>query len=390
MEDSVVPDSAVIHALIASCRADLLSTGIEPQACEDSAAAFHVASLHGLSGLFYRQFLSFRDDSSREFEAVRSAALAEVSRSYRMADELVELQGLFRSQSIEMVAFKGPVLSSRVYPRLSDRSFADLDILIRPADLTRAAELLTASGYTIRQEDEALAGLLNLSHQYHASFARDNGTVVELHWAFNAVRDETLLDTEGMLRRAMAIPVLGAPVMSLTVEDTILHLCVHGFRHRWSQLKWLADIAYLLRGPEPVDWTALEWEARQVECYRMVLLGLGLAHDVLGATLPQPVLRGIKNDKIVRKLVLIHWTAILQDRPLTNREDMLCVMHAREGFREHVKASWGVLSRVFRLTAEDLPPGASLWMKTKAVFSRPARLYREFGWKWVRDVFELR
>jgi hypothetical protein len=39
-----------------------------------------------------------------------------------MADELLELQDRFRDQSIEMVAFKGPVIASRAYPHISDRA----------------------------------------------------------------------------------------------------------------------------------------------------------------------------------------------------------------------------------------------------------------------------
>jgi len=177
--------------------------------------------------------------------------------------------------------------------------------------------------------------------------------------------------------------------MSLTVEDTLLHLCVHGFRHRWSLLKWLVDVAFLLSGTEQIDWTALEREARKVACYRILILGLGLTHDILGVPLPEPILRNIRNDRIVRKLMAVHRRAILENRPLTLLENMQCEINAQEGLREHVKASWAVLSRIFRLTDEDLPQGASTWMKTKAIFRRPGRLYREYGWKWVRDVFEV-
>ena len=289
-----------------------------------------------------------------------------------------------------MVAFKGPVIASRAYPHISDRASVDLDILIRPSDLARAADLLSRSGYIVRREVEELLGLVNRPNEYHASFVRTNGTVVELHWAFSAICERTMLDLEGMLRRAQAVPVLDAPVMSLTVEDTLLHLCVHGFRHRWSLLKWLVDVAFLLSGTEQIDWTALEREARKVGCYRILTLGLGLTHDILGVPLPEPILRNIRNDRIVRKLMAFHRRVILENRRLTHLENMQCEINAQEGLREHVKASWAVLSRIFRLTDEDLPQGASTWMKTKAIFRRPGRLYRKFGWKWLWDVFEVR
>lgn len=387
VEGSAVADSAAVYAVIASCRSDLSSSAFEPGIFEDPAESFQVASEHGLSGLFYRQALSGGQLSSQQIETFRPAVLVEAGRSYRMADELLELQALFREQSIEMVAFKGPVIASRAYPRISDRAGGDLDILIRPSDFARAADLLTRSGYIVRPEDEALLGLLNRTNQYHASFIRSSGTVVELHWALNAIQDGTMLDTEGMLQRAQAVPVLGAPVMSMTVEDTLLHLCVHGFRHRWSLLKWLADVAYLLRGTEPIDWITLEREARQVGCHRILVFGLGLTHNILGAPLPEPILRSIRNDRIARKLIAVHRQAILEDRPLSHLEDIRCEINARERLREHAKASWAVLSRIFRLSTEDLPHDASIWMKTKAVLGRPGRLYQRYGWKWVRDLF---
>jgi hypothetical protein len=183
----------------------------------------------------------------------------------------------------------------------------DLDILIRPSDLARAADLLSRSGYIVRCEDEALLGLLNRPYEYHASFVRrSSGTVVELHWAFNGIHDRTKLDIEGMLRRAQAVPVLGVPVMSS-----------HGGRHSASSLRsWLSasvvatevacgrSLSLEWDGTDRLDSTGAR--SSQSGCYRILTLGLGLTHDILGVPLPEPILRNIRNDRIVRKLMAVH------------------------------------------------------------------------------------
>jgi len=66
-------------------------------------------------------------------------------------------------------------------------------------------------------------------------------------------------------------------------------LCVHGTKHFWDRLAWIVDVAELITA-QPVDWEESLQIAAGMKSTRVLLLGLYLAHEWLGAALPQPVL----------------------------------------------------------------------------------------------------
>jgi hypothetical protein len=65
----------------------------------------------------------------------------------------------------------------------------------------------------------------------------------------------------------------------------LLVLCVHGSKHCWEQLKWLCDVAELVRQPD-LDWSRIEESATRTRVRRMVALALALSRDVLDVELP--------------------------------------------------------------------------------------------------------
>jgi hypothetical protein len=64
----------------------------------------------------------------------------------------------------------------------------------------------------------------------------------------------------------------------------ISSLCEHGTEHLWERLIWICDIA------EPISTGRGSSRTRHAS-ERMLLLGLRLASDVLGAPIPEPMRR---------------------------------------------------------------------------------------------------
>jgi hypothetical protein len=91
-------------------------------------------------------------------------------------------------------------------------------------------------------------------HAYEESYVRNDGNVwVEIHWNLLAV---TPVEMEPLWARVGSTSILGTAVTTLSTADTLIYLCLHGAKHRWVRLAWLADVAALVdRSPE------LEWEA---------------------------------------------------------------------------------------------------------------------------------
>ena len=209
--------------------------------------------------------------------------------------ELVKLLHLFKTHEISAVPFKGPVLASTAYGNLSLRSFGDLDILVQKRDLDRAYQVLRSQDYKrkseLDHEQETDPG-----HSKYHTFVRGNGLVhVDLQWIIAGPHFSFSLDHHHWWERLHVVSLNGSMVPSLPPEETLLILCVHGSKHLWEKLKWICDVAELVRVHGlTMDWSRVIEEAQRLGCQRMLFLGLSLARDLLGTHLSEQVLPLIK------------------------------------------------------------------------------------------------
>jgi hypothetical protein len=262
------------------------------------------ASTHGVMPLLYWHLNAVCP------EAVPGAILEQLRRHFHvntfhnqfLTRELLKLLRLFGAHGIPAVPYKGPALAAAAYGDLAFRQFGDLDILIYKQDLLRAKDLLTAQGYQLELSDEEEATFLRDRYHYH--FVRDAGRLhVEIHWAFTRRYWSFPVDPKRLWERLEPVPLAGATVLSFHPEDLLLILCVHGAKHYWERLAWICDVAELVRVHQGMDWGRVMEQAVRLRSARILSLGLLLARDLVGATLPEKVLRGIQADPVVASLV---------------------------------------------------------------------------------------
>ena len=106
------------------------------------------------------------------------------------------------------------------------------------------------------------------------------GIEVELHWRSSAVQRGAGSGASSLIK----LPGVGL-VPALRAEALFIYLCVHGSGHAWMRLKWLADIAMMLRdAPNAVDlfWAAAVEAGEEVA----VETALRLSSRLLGSDLP--------------------------------------------------------------------------------------------------------
>jgi hypothetical protein len=350
-------------------------------------ATLQCAAKHGLTGLLYRRAAGLSHIPVSALLPMQSAARTQAARNCYLASELVEILAALRRRGIESLAIKGPALVMRAYGNLSNRDFSDLDILVHPHDFEKSRLVLHEREYRAEPQTTSPRELERMNHEI---FVRcEGGVTVELHWQLTADLQRIRIPLEGLWSRSQTVLVLGHLISTLGIEDTLLFLCLHGFKHRWYRLKWLADIAYLMRSEEDVDWRALLSRAAEIGCRRLLVVGLGLAANVFACAIPSPIQAAASADPLTLKLVEEMRSSLIAGCPRNAVQWTVHYLQMRERFRDRAVLSCQLLARICRLTTEDLPPNYTTRDMLVAALNRPARLYRDYGLQWTKPFLGL-
>ena len=229
--------------------------------------------------------------------------------------ELLKLLQLLESSGIPSLPFKGPILAAVAYKNLSLRQFGDLDILVHKRDFMKARDLLISQGY---REWEPLTRTqkvaLSLSRKKDQILISGDGRVrVELHWRLTGRHFSFLLTDDNLWKRLESMSIAGSTVRNLSPEYSLLYLCMHGSRHGWERLGWICDVAELIRTHEEIDWEHVMNQAGQMGNERNLALGLLLATEMLGASLPDYVARRIHLDPVAKSLAAQVWELLFSE-----------------------------------------------------------------------------
>lgn len=272
---------------------DLLGTGVSWE------HLLRAAFQHRVTPLLYQSLSATCPEEvpTEVMDRLRGFYLFNGLRNSRRAQELLGLLALFAEHGIRAIPFKGPVLAEAIYGSLHFRQFVDTDILVREADVRQAGQLLLERGYErsvqeARMSEAQQEVYAELTHQ-NAFWRRDEAIkevmhVVELQWSFASRYFSSPLDPRHVWARPGRAVLAGTPVPSFGHEELILFLCLHGARHLWRQLQWVCDVAEFVRSCEDFNWPRLFERAQRLGMERILLLGLLLAHDLLGTPLPAP------------------------------------------------------------------------------------------------------
>ncbi len=205
--------------------------------------------------------------------------------------ELVRLTGLLRAADIAAVAFKGPVLAAMAYGSIDLRQFVDLDILVRQSDLPRVAEILTAERYLSPHTRREGLATNYFQECEDAFFAAGGMGAVDVHWKITPRSFRFAPAEESFWRRAHAVDLESGTVTAIAPEDLLLYICVHAAKHGWVQLGSICDVAETIRARPAIDLMAILDEATTLGSRRMFLTGIYLAHELVGAPVPEDVCR---------------------------------------------------------------------------------------------------
>jgi len=204
--------------------------------------------------------------------------------------ELKNVNALLQKSDIQMVVLKGPVLSYQVYHTFHHRYYSDLDILIHPGQLEKAALLLQEAGYVAPDGSSPSSIIQREDHlEYNNDFVVRNpatGIVLEVHVGIYVAE---LLDREGeraFMQRASDIEISGHHFRVFSSEFNLVYICFHAAKHMFFRILWLSDIDGYIRevahDPERVIGLA-----RELKMDKMLFISLALVRTYFQTPLPE-------------------------------------------------------------------------------------------------------
>jgi hypothetical protein len=369
-----------INPQIATRVRELIQTGIDWDRLVEKANSWGILPLLS-RGLQTIGTHIIPEDKWNHIQALNFATL---HRSLLLTRELISLLDNFAFHDIPAIPYKGPVLAQSLYGNLALRPFLDLDIITRKNDVHRARDIILSRGYKLTWPEIGLTESQYSAHldaKYNYQFARNVDKIsVELHWTVTPKYFSFPPDPDWLWQRLEPLTFGGTSVLTFPPEDYLLILCAHGANHCWLyRLGMICDIAELLHRNQNLDWDYVLSQARSFGATRVLLLGLLLAHELLGSELPTEMCILISPDLIVKSLAgktIHHFT-----QPDGGELGAFYIPHYHVNVRERVRDKVRYALFMSEPTVKDwstLPLPASL-----AFFHylmRPIRLAVEHGW----------
>jgi hypothetical protein len=256
------------------------------------------AEFHGLAPLI-------REKSGATVERLPPEVVARLSRAYIgsakrdlvMAASVSDCMSSLAGAGVPVIVLKGLPLASSLYSDPALRPCFDLDLLIHPADLAIALEVLARRGYTPAPHMARHPASTLVQLDCEVVLRHPRRMPIELHWAISPDDYPFRIDPELMWRSQTVIEVGGVRVPVLGRECQLVYLAVHGAKHAWARLLWLGDIVRAI--DNGIDWNEALRLAAESGCTRPFLLGLLLSHGLLGTVVPGAILEQARADAAV-------------------------------------------------------------------------------------------
>jgi len=345
----------------------------------DWAALFTLAEEHGVVGLLA---MRLRDIGEMRVppeirQKLQERHRAQLLFTLGMTAELFRLVGQLADAGIGTLLVKGPVLSVQAYGDPAVRQYVDLDLLVRHKDVRHATEIMTAAGYDADVPLSAIdAGKIPGEYLFKRSGTK---LLVELHTEHTFRYFPRPLPLEKLFQRQIRVPVDAHEVPALCAEDELVLICIHGAKHFWERLMWIADVAAMVTRQRSLDWRRVKVAARESGAERMLHVGLGLAAGILNMRLPEEVAAVVRGDKGAAKLVakIKKWLPAAGYAPPGLAE--------RAAFRMRMRG--GLFTGPAYLMRLSLSPTEEDWVEGHEekrpwmldALGRPMRLLRKYG-----------
>ena len=237
-----------------------------------------------------------------------------IARNLLLLDEAARIAALLDGCGIKAAFLKGATLAEIAYRDQRVKQTLDNDLLVAPGDVAATIALLETAGYRVTDpavplDARRLPVLVDMVKECTLIHA-GNRAMVDLHWRATSIKG--LLAEPDLVRDVRPVMVAGHALPTLGDEALMVYLAVHGARHGWARLKWLADFNALLVPMDEDAVAVLRARAGRDGVARAMDLALLQAHRVFGTEVPEDAGRSRR----------VRWLAALSDALMRGPDEL--------------------------------------------------------------------
>lgn len=214
---------------------------------------FKEASFHKIDSLIYSSLDKTLFTKPNDLNILNTQKKIAINTIISQANHIKKTSNIlqkFNDNNIPVILLKGLVVRY-LYPEPNLRTMCDADILVHPHDLKKVESLLLSLNYIkIEESDE---------HGAHLVFYNNNH-VIEVHWRLtnkDYYKGNTSFE-DNLWADAKVFNFEGVKVLSLSLEDLALHLCIHMAVHLACHgfgIRQLCDLVLLVeKEGNNIDW----------------------------------------------------------------------------------------------------------------------------------------
>ena len=227
-----------------------------------------------------------------------------VARNIFLNEQFFEVHRIFSRENIAVVPLKGVALIQNVYHDISQRYFGDIDILVKPKDVPKAAVILESLGYTHPR--------INFNPQKPYSiylnsvvFFRqpcDVNYSVHLHWH---LLNSTLpffmyrLAMDDIWACARIERTKEGDLVMMAPYHLLIYLSLHAYQHSFDNPGLFQDIKKVIEFyRSELDWSLAADCSRRWNACMPFYIALYLTSRICGADIPEGIMLSVKPKRI--------------------------------------------------------------------------------------------
>jgi hypothetical protein len=236
----------------------------------------------------------------------------------------------FEARKVPLLFLKGLTLGALAYGNPTLKSAIDIDLLIDPVDLGKAAEILRDSGYgsiAPRESGDPALGAWHRGWKESVWVKDPGGMRIDLHTrTADNPRLIPLIDVHSASRSIRVADDIELP--TLAEDELFAYLAVHGASSAWFRLKWISDFAALVHGVGPGELKRLYLKSQELGAGRAAGQALLLADRLFGTLADNPDLRGtLISETGTRRIYRAALILLLESREPTERRGGTLSIH---------------------------------------------------------------